>query len=116
MIISTLLYSAIGDGSQFANARELAVWLGLTPKQSSSGNSFTSGGITKRGNRQLRAQLVHGARAALSRCRNKTDKVSLWAIALIARRGYNKACVAYAARMARTCWILLNKNEPYKLL
>jgi len=86
----------------------------LTPKQRSSGNSFTSGGITKRGDRYLRKQLVHGARALLSRCRNKTDKLSLWANALIARRGYNKAVVAMAARLARICWVLLHKNEMYQ--
>lgn len=115
VINATLIYSAIGNGSQFKNAREFAVWLGLTPKQASSGDTFKSGGITKRGNRHLRKQLVHGARAALTRCRNKTDKVSLWANQLVARRGYNKACVALAARMARTCWVLLNKRETYKV-
>ena len=115
-IISTLLYSAIGDGSQFANARELAVWLGLTPKQYSSGQTFSSGGITKRGNQHLRKQRVHGARAALYPCRTKSDKVSQWANALVTRRGFNKACVAKAARIARVCWILLNRHETYKTL
>lgn len=114
VINATALYSAIGDGTQFKNAREFAVWLGLTPRQSSSGNSFTSSGITKRGNRYLRKQLVHGARSLLYRCRNKTDRLSLWANALIARRGYNKACVAMAARLARLCWVLLQKNEVYR--
>jgi transposase len=116
VINATLIVSAIGDGSQFNQAREFAVWLGLTPKQASSGDSFRSGGITKRGNRHLRKQLVHGARAALSRCANKTDNVSLWANQLVARRGYNKACVALAARMARTCWVLLNKREEYQMV
>ena len=114
VINATAIYSALGNGNQFDNAREFAVWLGLTPKQGSSGNSFTSGGITKRGDRYLRKQLVHGARALLSRCRNKTDKLSLWANALIARRGYNKAVVAMAARLARICWVLLQKNEMYQ--
>ena len=114
VINATASYSAIGNGNQFTNAREFAVWLGLTPKQRSSGNSFTSGGITKRGNRYLRKQLVHGARALLSRCRNKTDKLSLWANVLVARRGYNKAVVAMAARLARICWVLLQKNEMYQ--
>lgn len=114
VINATAIYSSIGDGSQFNNAREFAVWLGLTPKQFSSGDTFKSAGITKRGNRYLRKQLVHGARSALSRCRNKTNRVSNWANKLIARRGFNKASVAMAARMARTCWILLNKREVYK--
>jgi len=113
VINATAIYSAIGNGNQFKHAREFAVWLGLTPRQSSSGNSFSSGGITKRGDRYLRKQLVHGARALMCSCRNKTDRLSLWANALVARRGYNKACVALAARLARLCWILLQKNEAY---
>ncbi|MFT5084159.1 MAG: transposase [Lentisphaeria bacterium] len=71
VINATAIYSAIGNGSQFKNGREFAVWLGLTPKQSSSGDSFKSGGITKRGNRYLRKQLVHGARAVVSRNKKK---------------------------------------------
>jgi transposase len=57
VINATALVSAIGNGCQFANGREFAVWLGLTPRQASSGDSFKSGGITKRGNRYLRKQL-----------------------------------------------------------
>jgi transposase len=96
------------------NAREFAVWLGLTPKQSSSGTTFKSGGITKRGNRYLRKQLVHGARAAVSRCKNKTDSLSLWVNQLVARRGAPKAYVATAARMARLAWVLMHKKEMYR--
>lgn len=114
VINATAIYSAIGNGAQFSNAREFAVWLGLTPKQRSSGNSSSSGGITKRGDRYLRKQLVHGARALLYRCPDRTDRLSLWANALLARRGYNKACVAMAARLARLCWTLLQKNEMYR--
>ena len=118
VINATAIYSAIGNGNgngnQFKHAREFAVWHGLTPLQTSSGNTFKSGGITKRGNRYLRKQLVHGARALLYRCRGRTDKLSLWANALIARRGYNKAVVAMAARLARICWTVLQKNEMYQ--
>lgn len=114
VVNATALYSAIGRGQQFNSARELAVWLGLTPRQSSSGESFNSGGITKRGNRYLRKQLVHGARAYLSRVRSKDDALSRWALRLIERRGVQKACVAMAARMARLAWTLLHKNEDYR--
>jgi len=115
-INATAIYSAIGNGSQFTHARELSVWLGLTPRQSSSGTRFTSSGITKRGNRYLRKQLVHGARAAVSRCKNKTDPLSLWANQLVARRGAPKAYVAMAARMARLAWVLMNKKEMYRVI
>lgn len=116
VINATAIYSAIGNGSQFKSAREFAVWLGLTPKQRSSGNTFISSGITKRGDRYLRKQLVHGARSLLHRCRKKTDKLSLWINQLVARRGVHKACVALAARLARICWILLQKQEPYRAM
>ncbi len=114
VINASAIVSAIGDGSQFKNSREFAVWLGLTPRQSSSGEMCISGGITKRGNRYLRKQLAHGARTTLFRCRTKSDRLSTWANRLIERRGYNKATTAMAARMARICWVILNKKEAYK--
>ena len=115
-INATAIYSAIGRGQQFTSAREFAVWLGLTPRQASSGERFKSSGITKRGNRYLRKQLVHGARAAISRCRKKEDSLSTWANQLVARRGIQKAVVAMAARMARIAWVLLNREEYYKVM
>ena len=107
-INATAIYSAIGNGSQFKNGREFAVWLGLTPKQASSGD------ITKRCNRYLRKQLVHGARAVLSRSKAKSDRLSRWTQQLVARRGVAKANVALAARIARLSWVLLQKQEPYQ--
>lgn len=116
VINATAIVSAIGNGSQFANGREFAVWLGLTPRQFSSGESFKSAGITKRGNRYLRKQLVHGARAVLSRSKQKTDPLSRWINQLVARRGVQKACVALAARLARIAWVLLQRQENYNAL
>lgn len=116
IINSTAIFSAIGDGGQFKNARELSVWLGLTPRQYSSGESFKSGGITKRGNRYLRKQLVHGARAVVSRCKLKKDRLSTWVNNLAERRGVQKAYVAMAARIARTAWVLLHKKEMYRAM
>jgi transposase len=113
-INATAIYSAIGNGSQFKNGREFAVWLGLTPKQTSSGDKTSSAGITKRGNRYLRKQLVHGARAVLSRSKTKSDRLSRWIQQLVARRGVPKASVALAARIARLSWVLLQKQEPYQ--
>jgi transposase len=114
VVNATALVSAIGNGAQFANGRELAVWLGLTPRQSSSGERFHSAGITKRGNRYLRKQLVHGARALLISCKRKTDPLSNWINRLVARRGIHKACVALAARLARLSWVLLQRQTPYR--
>ena len=113
-INATALYSAIGNGSQFTNARELSVWLGITPKQFASGNKQVIAGITKRGNRYLRKQLIHGARALMRHCKKRDDHLSHWLKAIELRRGKNKACVALANKMARLCWTLLQKNQMYK--
>ena len=113
-INATALFSAIGNGSQFKSARELSVWLGVTPKHFSSGNRHVMGGITKRGNRYLRKQLIHGARAAMSHCKKRDDHLSRWLNSIVARRGANKANVALANKLARLCWALLQKNEMYK--
>lgn len=113
-INATALFSAIGNGSQFKSARELSVWLGVTPKHFASGNKHVTAGISKRGNRYLRKQLIHGARAVMSRCKKRDDQLSHWLTAIVARRGPNKACVALANKMARLCWTLLQKNEMYK--
>jgi len=114
VINATAIVSAIGNGSQFANGREFAVWLGLTPRQSSSGGSFKSGGITKRGNRYLRKQLVHGARALVLRRKQQSDQLGRWVKQLVARRGVNKATVALAARLARIAWVVLQREENYR--
>jgi len=111
---ATGLYSAIGNGSQFKNARERSVWLGITPKQFASGNKQVMAGITKRGNRYLRKQLIHGARALMTRCKKRDDHLSHWLINIVKRRGTNKACVALANKMARLSWTLLQKNQMYK--
>jgi len=103
-INATAIYSAIGNGSQFNSGRQFAVWMGLTPRQSGSG------GITKRGNRYLRKQLVHGARAVLFRSKGKKDRLNRWAHSVAERRGVPKASVALAARLARLAWTLMQKN------
>lgn len=113
-INATGLYSAIGNGSQFKNSRELSVWLGITPKQFASGDKKVMAGITKRGNGYLRKQLIHGARAVMSRCKKRDDNLSHWLQSIINRRGPNKACVALANKMARLSWTLLQKNQMYK--
>ena len=114
LINATALYSAIGNASAFNHPRELAVWLGLTPQHYASGQTQHMGGITKPGDRYLRKQLIHGARAALCRRRKKDDKLSLWARQIAQRRGTCKAFVAYAQRIARLAWILLQRKENYQ--
>jgi transposase len=90
-INSTALYSAIGNGAQFNSGRQFAVWMGLSQRQSGGGDKFTSGGIPKRGNRYLRKQLVHGARAVLFRSKGKKGPLNRWAHSVAKRRGVPKA-------------------------
>jgi transposase len=114
-IISTAIVSTIGLGQQFKTANEFAVWLGLTPRQYASGDKSIHLGITKRGDRYLRKQLVHGARAAMRWCRKRDDKLSRWTNEIIARRGANKASVALAHKLSRIAWAVLRDQKPFRL-
>lgn len=113
-ITATILASDIGDGQGYASSRDYAASLGVVPKQHSSGDKQVYLGISKRGNRYIRTLLIHGARAVLKNCLDKTDKLSVWLQALIARRGFNKAAVALANKNARILWAMATKNEQYQ--
>jgi transposase len=108
--------AAIDKGQAFSNPKELAVWLGLTPKQHASGDMNKMGGITKRGDRYLRKQLVHGARSVVSRAAKNTDTLSLWATKLRLTKPFNKVAVAMAHRLARLIWVLLTRQEHYRAM
>src|SRR6202451_2332612 len=93
---ATAMIAAIGDGSDFKNGRHLAAWLGLVPRQHSSGDRRVMMGITQRGNQHLRTLLEHGARAVVHTAVRKTDSRSMWVNELRQRRGYNRVTVAAA--------------------
>jgi len=112
-LVSSALIAAVGNGAQFTNGRAMASWLGLTPKQHSSGLKSTMGGITKRGNRYLRTLLIHGARAALTRCKKRDSYLFSWAEKIAATRGKQKAWVALANKLARVAWVILNKKTTF---
>jgi len=113
-ITASAVYAAAGDGKNFVNGRHFSAWIGLVPGQHSTGGKTTLLGISKRGNVYLRTLFIHGARAVLQHSANKTDRFSLWAQALLERRGYNKACVAVANKMARMAWVIMAKGETYR--
>jgi len=115
VLIASALVAAIGDGRQFNNARELAAWLGLVPRQSTTGGQIRLLGISKRGDTYLRALLIHGARAVLRTAAKKTDRRSRWVTELMARRGRNVAAVALANKNARTAWAVLTRDTTYQL-
>jgi transposase len=114
LITATALVATIGDARQFRSGRELAAWLGLVPRQNSSGNKQRLGRISKRGDGYLRRLLVHGARTVLRWSRTKKDDRSRWLEAMLARRPTNVVLVAMANKTARVVWVLLTREETYQ--
>jgi len=114
-LTASAITASISDGHEFANGRQFAAWLGLVPRQYSTGGKARLGRITKRGDPYLRTLLMLGARAVLQSAAPKTDRLSRWAMALRARRGYHRAIIAVAAKNARIIWALLAKNREFVL-
>jgi transposase len=114
-VVATALVAAIDDGRHFASGRALAAWIGLVPRQYTTGGKPRLGGIGKRANHYLRRQLVHGARSALLRIARYDDQRSKWAQALLARVGHNKTLVAMANKTARIAWAMLRNEESYRM-
>ncbi len=114
VITATALVATIGDASQFRSGRQLAAWLGLVPKQHSSGGKERLGRISKRGDGYLRKLLVHGARTVLLWSRRKKEGRSAWLKALLARRPTNVVLVAMANKTARVVWAMLSRGEPFR--
>jgi transposase len=113
-LTASALVATIGDAKNFASGRELAAWLGLVPKQYSSGGKSVLLGISKRGDIYLRMLLIHGARAVIRFVEGKQDKTSEWTQRLLARRNKNVAAVALANKNARTVWALLTKESKFR--
>jgi len=113
-IVASALVAAVGDGRQFANGRQMAASLGLTPKQHSSGGKERLLGISKRGDCYLRTVLIHGARSAIQTAKGKTDRLSLWINALMARRHPNVVTAALANKTARIAWAMLRNDTDYQ--
>lgn len=114
-ITATALVSAVGDGKQFKCGRDLAAWLGLTPKQHSSGGKERLLGISKRGDAYLRTLLIHGARSVLRVSAKKTDSLNCWLQNVCDRRNKNIAAVALANKNARIIWAILTKKTNYQM-
>lgn len=113
-ITASATYAAAGDGKDFVNGRHFAAWLGLVPRQHSSGGKPVLLGISKRGNAYLRTLFIHGARSVLLHSAQKEDRFSRWAQAVLERRGHNRACVAIANKLARIAWVVMTKGERYR--
>ncbi len=114
VITATALVATIGDASQFRCGRQLAAWLGLVPRQHSSGGKERLGRISKRGDGYIRRLLVHGARADLRWSKRRKDQRSIWQESLLARRPTNVVLVAMANKTARVVWAMLSRGETFR--
>ncbi|MGJ9420667.1 IS110 family transposase [Massilia sp. CMS3.1] len=108
-ITATALVASVGDAKNFRNGRRLAAWLGLVPRQHSSGGKSVLLGISKRGDTYLRTLLIHGARAVIRHAQDKP--ATAWLRRLLDRRNKNIAAVALANKNARTVWALLTRSD-----
>ena len=113
-LIATAIVAAISNGHAFENGRQFSAWLGLVPRQNSSGGKSRLLGISKRGDPYLRTLLIHGARSVVFRAKAKTDKRSIWIIDKQQRLGTTKACVAVANKNARIIWSLIAREQEYR--
>lgn len=113
VIVATAIVAAIGDPTVFENGRHFSAFLGLVPRQSSSGNKERLLGISKRGDTYIRTLLIHGGRSVVRCIGSKDDRRSRWIRELKERRGANRAAVAVANKNARIIWALLAKDEEY---
>ena len=111
---ATALIAAIGQGESFARGRDLAAWLGLVPRQVTTGGKPRLVGISKRGNKYLRKLLIHGARAALPTLLESPTPLGAWLRGLTTRMHKNAAVVALANKLARMAWAVLRHNETFR--
>ena len=112
-ITATAMVASIGHARQFANGRQLAAWLGLVPRQHSTGGKAVLLGMSKRGDTYLRTLLIHGARAILAHAPRKAAQDS-WLLNLVQRRNANVAAVALANKNARIIWALLAHDREFR--
>ena len=105
--------ATVGDFKQFRNGAQFGAWLGLTPRQNSSGGRNNLGGITKRGDMYLRMLLIQGAKSAVLTAHKRDDPISRWAHALREKSGWQKAVVALANKNARILWAVMTKGKPF---
>jgi transposase len=110
-VTATAMVATVGDGTVLKNGRQCAAWLGLVPRQYSSGGKPRRGRLSKRGDAYLRTLLIHGTRRVLRLTGQRTDAKSRWAEQLKQRRGSHVAAVALAAKHARLIWAMLARNQ-----
>ena len=111
---ATALVAAVGDGEAFRRARDLPAWLGLVPRQMTTGGAPKLLGVTKRGNTYLRMLLIHGARAALPGLAKQPTTLGAWLRSLLSRAHRNVVIVALAAKLARIAWAIIRRGVRFE--
>ena len=116
LLTSTAMVAAVGDVLRFPSGRHLASWVGLTPRERSSGSVRRLGGISKRGDRYLRTLLIHGGRSVLAAAQRRgcRDRLRAWGVEVARLRGHNRAAVAVANKLARICWAVWRHGDRYQ--
>lgn len=110
---ASALTASVGDFKQFKSGHQFGAWLGLVPRQNSSGGKAVLGRITKRGDDYLRTLLIQGAKAAVMSAPKRDDPISRWLVQLSARVGWQKACVAMANKNARILWAVMTREQVF---
>ena len=113
LVLTTALVAAVGNGAALAKGRDLAAWLGLVPRQHSTGGKTVLRGISKRGNAYLRCLFIHGARSVCRHHHQKPHRLGRWLTSLEARAHPNVVVVALANKLVRTAWAVLQRNTHY---
>jgi transposase len=116
LLTATAMVAAVGDVLRFPTGRHLASWVGLTPRERSSGLVRRLGGISKRGDRYLRTLLIHGGRSLLAAAKRRgaQDRLRAWGLQVARLRGHNRGAVAVANKLARLCWALWRHGDNYQ--
>lgn len=112
-LTASAMVATVGDATNFSSGRQLTAWIGMVPRQHSSGGKQTLLGISKRGDSYLRTLLIHGARAVIRLAKNKPGYGGSWLDGILQRRHKNVAAVALASKNVRIAWALLAKNREY---
>lgn len=115
-LIATAFYSTIVDPQRFSSSRSMSAYLGLVPRQHSTGGKSKLLGISKRGNSYLRTLLVHGSRALLIWKDKLSPRLREWVSSKLEERGWNKTCVALANKTARIAWVIMTRGESYQIM
>jgi transposase len=112
-VTASAVVATVGDLKQFKNGAQFGAWIGLTPRQRSSGGKNNLGGITKRGDSYLRTLLIQGAKSAVMTAHRRQDRISTWVVSLRERSGWQKAAVALANKNARILWAVLTRGQAF---